>query len=129
TLYEEREPIEHLENLAEIVGMRLSRLSGIPGDQNVIHWVCPIERSVIFGKGEDGAEHRLDMLQRSFRKIPLFRDCAYHSISVHRAEFSQAKLPDMVAKVIDPDFAMPLAGAGAALFLGPRQVSSFDKGG
>jgi len=30
--------------------MRLSRLSGIPGDQNAINWVCPIERSVIFGE-------------------------------------------------------------------------------
>src|SRR6516164_8610235 len=108
--------------------MGLSRLSGIPGDQDVINRICPIERSVIFGKGEDRAEHRLDVLQR-FRKIPLFRDCAQHSTGIHSAEFSQTKIPDMIAKVIDPDFLMPLASAGSTLFLGPRQVSSLDKGG
>lgn len=39
-----------MEHLAEIVGVRLSRFSRIPGNQNAIDGVCPIEGSLIFGQ-------------------------------------------------------------------------------
>jgi hypothetical protein len=40
-----------LENLAEIVSTGLARLSGMPGDQNHIDQVGPIEGSFISGIG------------------------------------------------------------------------------
>ena len=76
----------------------------------------------------DGAQHRLDVLQCRCREIVLFGDCTQHSTGIHGAKFSQAELPDAIAKVIEPDFVMALAGAGSTLLLGPRQVSSFDEG-
>ena len=42
---------------------------------------------------------------------------------------SRAEVPDAIAKVIDPDLVMALAGAGSTLLFGPRQVSSLDEGG
>ncbi len=70
--------------------MRLSRLGREHGDQNPIDGVGPIERSFIFGINEDGAQNRLDMLQRHFREILLFGDRAQHSTGIHGAKSPQA---------------------------------------
>src|SRR5262249_819232 len=116
-------------NLFEIVGMCLSRFSRIPGDQNTVDWICPIERSVILRKSEDCAENRLDVLQRGFCKVFLFGDRAQHSTGIDGAKFSQANFADARAEVIDPDLAMALARAGSTFVLNPRQVSSLDESG
>ncbi len=82
-----------MENLGEIVGMRLPRFSRMPGNQYPIDGVGPIEGSLIFGIGEDGTQHRLDVLQRRSRKILLFGDRAQHSTGIHGAKVSQPKFP------------------------------------
>jgi hypothetical protein len=57
TFCEKPEDAENLEHVAEIIGVRLSRFSGVPGNQNVIHSVSRIEGSLILGEGEDGTQH------------------------------------------------------------------------
>src|SRR5260370_29471777 len=109
--------------------MRLPGFSRMHGDQYAIDGVGPIEGSLILGLGEGGPQHRLDVLQRCFRKVLLLGDRTQHATGVHGAEFPQAKLPDAVAKVIATDFVMALARAGPTLLFCPRQVSSFDEGG
>src|SRR6202166_466501 len=93
--------------------MSLSRFFRMPGDQNSIERVGPIEGSFILGISEDGAQNRLDVLQCRCREIVRFGDLAQHSAVIHRPKFSQAQLSDMIANVIDPDFVVALASAGS----------------
>ena len=120
--------IEDLQNLAEIISMSLSRFFRMPGDQNSIDRVGPIEGSFIPGTSEDGAQNRLDMLQCRCREIVRFGDRAasdWHP----RCEILAGAALRRVANVIDPDFVVALAGAGSTLLLRPRQVRSFDESG
>jgi hypothetical protein len=109
--------------------MCLSWFFGMPGDQDSIDWVRPIEGAFILGISKDGAQDRLYMLQRRCREIVRFGDRAQHSTGVHGAKFSQVQLSDVIANVIDPDFMVALTGASSPLLLGPRQIRSFDEGG
>jgi hypothetical protein len=100
--------------------MCFSWFFGMPGNQNTIDWVGPIEGSFILRISEDGAQNRLDMLQCRCCEIVFFGDRAQRSTGIHGAKFSQVQLSDMIANVIDPDFMVALTGAGSTLLLSPR---------
>jgi hypothetical protein len=91
----------------------------MPWDESPIDGICAIEGAFVFGIDEDSAQNRLDVSQCSSRKVLLLGDRTQHSISIHRAKLSQAKVPDVIAKIIPPDFVMVLAGAGSTFLLGP----------
>jgi hypothetical protein len=91
----------------------------MPGNQNPIDWVDPIEGSFLLGIGKNGAQNRFDMLQCRLCEIVLPGDRAQHSTGIHGAKFSQMYVSDLFANVIDPDFVVALASTGSTLLLGP----------
>src|SRR6267143_358894 len=89
----------------------------MPGDQNSIDWVGSIEGPFVLRISKDSAQNRLDMLQCRFCEIVFLGDRAQHSTGIHGAKFSQVKLSDVIANMIDPDFMVALTGAGSTLSL------------